>query len=307
MHFKRFTAAFIFFIASLFAQTPSDVAKEAHLANINTLLIFTSQEGLNSGYYNFSNVGVHMDLYHLPFIYHFHSDTKLNTFVVGNVGYSRVYLNEDIEIPEGVQLNYENHLRTYTAGLGGGMRYKIRPTLSILGGVEVIYSVSGVSVKKPKDGIGDAIEDLFNKNYNQNISYKFFTSLEYRVEIESYKPYILVNYKIYDTKSKFSFDELSKLKTQSSITTLSFGVESPKLMEFSQNYLTFEAYYHANFLSGSVANVVKFGEYNTFGSVFYYYTPKKPWWASRFFFELNAVRADGLEGYNTAVGFTVDF
>ncbi len=307
MLIKRLAAAFTLVSMSLFAQTPSDVAKAAHLANINTLLIFTSQEGLNSGHYNFSNVGVRMDLYHLPFIYHFHSDTKLNSFVVGNVGYSRVYLNEDIEIPDGVRLDYDNHLRTYTAGLGGGLRYKLIPTLSILGGVEFIYSTSGVSIKKPKGHIGDVIEDFFNKNYNQNISYKFFTSLEYRQEIEGYKPYAIVNYKIYDTKSTFTFDTLSKIQTQSSITTLSLGVESPKLMEFSQNYLTLEGYYHANFLSGSVKDVVKFGEFNALGSVLYYYTPDKPWWASRFFFELNAVKASGLDGYNVGVGFTVDF
>ena len=63
----------VMFIMNLYAETPEDIAKEAHLANINALLIFTSQNGLNSGRYHFSKVGVDMEVYHLPFTYHFDS------------------------------------------------------------------------------------------------------------------------------------------------------------------------------------------------------------------------------------------
>lgn len=72
-----------------YAETIKDIAEKAHLANINALLIFTSQEGLSSGHYRFTNVEVEMDIYHLPFTYHFPSeDGRMNYFVVGNVGYS---------------------------------------------------------------------------------------------------------------------------------------------------------------------------------------------------------------------------
>jgi hypothetical protein len=58
-------------ISGLHAETAKEIAEKAHLASINTLLIFTSQEGLSTGRYNFTDVGVDMEIYKLPFTYHF--------------------------------------------------------------------------------------------------------------------------------------------------------------------------------------------------------------------------------------------
>jgi hypothetical protein len=68
-------------------------------ATINTLLIFTSQKGLNTGSYTFANtpVKIEMNVAHLPFVYNFESETKLNYFVMGNVGYSKVSLSGSVE------------------------------------------------------------------------------------------------------------------------------------------------------------------------------------------------------------------
>lgn len=288
-------------------EEAQEIAKQAHSASINTLLIFTSQEGLNSGIYHFSDVGVDMEVYHLPFTYQLESDTNVNYFIVGNVGYSRVYLSKDIEIPPSSRLDYDNHLRTYTAGLGAGVRYRLNSELCASLGMEFIYSKSGASVKKPDDSVGDAIEDFFNKNYNDNLSYKIFTTLEYKPKIGEYKPYAILSYKSYETKSTFSFDTLSSYNSESSIATLSLGFESPKVVEFTKSFITLEAYYNANYLSGTVKDVVKFDTYSTLGGVAYYYTPESPWWASRFFLELSTVSSSGLEGYNVGVGFTLDF
>lgn len=289
------------------AKTAEEIAKEAHIASINTLLIFTSQEGLNSGLYRFTDVGVDMEVYHLPFTYHLESDTNLNYFIVGNVGYSRVFISKEIDIPPSSRLNYDNHLRTYTAGLGGGARYKFTPDLSAMAGLELIYSKSGASVKNPDDNVGDAIEDFFNKNYNDNLSYEFLANIEYRPTINEYKPYAVLTYKVYETKSSFSFDDLASINSESSVTTLALGCETPKLFEFDANSLTLEAYLNANYLSGTVKDVVKFDTYSSLGGVIYYNTPKEPWWASRYFFEVSAVSSSGLEGYNIGVGFTLDF
>ena len=289
------------------AKTAAEIAKEAHTASINTLLIFTSQEGLNSGLYHFSNVGVDMEVYHLPFTYQLNSDTNLNYFVVGNVGYSRVFISKKIAIPPSSRLDYDNHLRTYTSGLGGGARYKFTSEISTMGGVELIYSKSGASVKKPDDSIGDAVEDFFNKNYNDNLSYEVFANIEYKPTINEYKPYAILTYKLYQTKSTFTFDSLSSFNTESSIATLALGFETPKIIEFDSNSITLEAYLNANYLSGRVKDVVKFDTYSSLGGVVYYNTPEKPWWASRFFLEASTVSSSGLEGYNVGVGFTLDF
>lgn len=302
---------FFFFavtLSSLHAETAKEIAEKAHLANINALLIFTSQEGLSTGRYNFSNVGIDMELYSLPFTYHFESKKNpVDYFMVGNAGYSRTFISQDIDIPPDAQLNYENHIRTYTAGLGGGIRYKATDDLSFSGGVEFIYSLSGASVKKPDDNIGDAISDFFNQNYNENISYKLFALTEYRPVINDFKPYARLSYKLYETKSSFTFDDLTSFSTDSSVTTLVLGIETPELLKKNSNYLTLEVYANANYLTGAVVQSVQFDAYSRFGVVAYWYTPHGPRWAQRFFFEASSAQSDGLNGYNLGIGFTVDF
>lgn len=291
-----------------YAETVKEIAEKAHLANINALLIFTAQEGINSGHYRFTEVDVEMDVIHLPFTYQLASEhERINYFVVGNVGYSRTYLSEDIEIPPERHLDYDNHLRTYTAGLGGGIRYKAMEDSYLSGGIELIYSRSGASVKKPDDDIGDAIEDFFNKNYNDNISYRFFADAEYRPDGYRFKPYAKISFNLYETKSTFDFDELASFKSQSSVTRVSLGAETPKLLYNNGNYLTLEGYIGGNYLGGEVTHSVQFDSYGTVGAVAYWYTPGTPAWAERFFLEVSSVRSNGLEGYNVGVGFTLDF
>ena len=155
------------------AQSSQDVQK-LNAATINTLLIFTAQEGLNSGLYHFTNtdIDIDMEIYHLPFKYPIKSDSNIDYFLVGNVGYSRSYLAGAIEeVPGESLLTYLNHIQTYTAGIGGGISYKVTKEVEVSTGVELIYSRSGASVKKPDGDFGDAIEDFFNANYSDNISY----------------------------------------------------------------------------------------------------------------------------------------
>lgn len=254
----------------------SKLGEELFKANINTLLIFTSQDGLNTGRYHFKKVNTKMDVAHLPFLYHFHSNTHYNWFILGNVGYSRVYLNDTRKDPSTKRvLTSENNVQTYTAGIGGGLRYKYTKELSVLGGVELIYSRAGVSVK-PKKPLGEAIEGIFESNYNDNLTYKFMLRAEYEKRWREYRPYLKIDLDTYDTKSDFTFKSLSKIHSQSSLVAASLGVESPKIYKQAEKYLTLEAYYHYNYLFGSIKDIVKFDTYSTLGSVLYYYTPKSP-------------------------------
>jgi len=293
------------FVFSLYAETLEEIAHKAYIANINTLLIFTSSEGLNSGHYHFSKIGVDMDVSHLPFTYHFTSSEGFNYFIMGNVGYSRVALTQTNVALQGIELNYDNHLQTYTAGLGGGVRYKVDDALYVMGGIELIFSRSGASVKQPENDYGDIIEDFFNNHYNDNLSYEYLIKGGYEPQNYSYKPYITLGYKIYDTKSTMNLDEMLTLSSHSSVATLSLGVETPSLYTFGKRYVTFEGYYHLNYLDGLVEDVTKFYWYSSVGGVCYLYTPQKPFFASRFFLELSSVRSYGLEGYNVGVGFTL--
>jgi len=288
-------------------NSSDDIAKNTHLANINALLIFTSQNGLNTGLFHFTNIGVDMEIYNLPFEYQFKSDSNVNYFLVGNVGYSRVFVSKDIVLPPNSRLTYDNHLQTYTAGLGMGVRYKLSDELRFLGGLELIYSRSGASVKKPDDDIGDAIEDFFNQNYNDNLSYKFFVETVYRPELESLNPYLKLGYKFYDTKSDFTFDEFTSLTSESSVLSASVGLESNELYRYNSNYLTLEGYLNLNYISGAVEKSVQFDTYSKIGEVAYWYIADDISWIKRFFAEVSSVNADGLDGYNIGVGFTIDY
>lgn len=289
-------------------ETPEDVAQRAYLTNVNALMVFTSQEGLNSGRYRFGNIGIKMDIYHLPFIYHLDAGGKtFNMFVMGNVGYSSASVNESITISDYPNLSHENQMSTYTGGVGFGIRYKTPYEIDLLTGIELIYSRSGINVYKPDNKIGAAVEKFFKGKYNDNLTYKFLAQLEHHKEINDYTLYGILSYKLYETKANFNFDALTSFTTQSGVTSLGAGIESPKLFTYGEMYLTLEGYIYGHYLSGDIVDVVDFETYSTVGTVFYWYTEDQPDWAERFFIELSTVKSNGLEGFNLGIGFTLDF
>lgn len=294
------------------ADSPEDIATKAYQANINALMVFTSQEGLNSGHYRFTNVGVTMDMAHLPFIYHLPSFQKgLNLFVMGNVGYSKTKLDDPVEVStsrnEMERLDYDNRLQTYTGGLGVGVRYQSEYGIDFLAGVEFIYSRTGISVRQPDDDIGDAIESFFDGKFNDNLTYKLLTQLEYHKEYRGFRPYARASYKLYETKAGFNFDELSSFNTQASVISLGVGIESPKLYTYETMYLTLETYLNGHYLGGDITQVVGLERYHSVGAIAYWYTEDSPMWAERFFLEVSSVDSSGLEGYNLGIGLTLDF
>ena len=271
-------------------------------------MVFTAQEGLNTGHYRFSNIGIKMDIYHLPFLYQLDiGNDTVNMFLLGNVGYSRAYVNEDITLPEGEQLSHDNQLSTYTGGAGAGIRYKTPFQIDILTGMEFIYSRSGTDVRKPDNDIGNAIGDFFSNKYNDNLTYKFLLQLEHHRQINGYKLYAKLGHKLYETKSNFNFTSLTSFTTQASVSMLGAGIETPALYSWHKMYLTLEGYIYGHYLHGDIVEVVSFDSYSTTGVVAYWYTEQKPEWAERFFLELSTVNSGGLEGYNIGIGFTVAF
>ena len=304
---RFFLLCLVLLTCKLFAKTPEEIVQETHLANINAILIFTSQDAISSGTYRFTNIGTTMDIYHLPFTYHFKSTHNYNFFLVGNIGYSRTYISNPSIPYNGTILDFNSDLRTYTAGLGGGERYQFNNNTSILGGMEIIYSRSGNNIKTNKDSIDSAVGNLFNKNNTENITYKFFVLGEYRPIIYDFKTYISLGYKLYQTKSSINYEALRSFTTQSNVTTFSIGAETPKLYNLDEKYITLEGYFNSNYLGGDVQKSVEFDNYQTLGAIIYLYTPATPNFAKRFFTEFSTVRSRGLEGYNIGLGFSADF
>lgn len=294
----------------LFAQTPEETAQKVYLANINTLLIFTSESGLSSGFYRFTNAQFKMQTYTLPFTHHFDSVAEdVNWFINGGVGYSITRLDTQTTQKSAtgdIELTHDNKLQTYTAGIGGGLRYQSESGIDFLGSFGMIYSRVGTSVR-PKDDIGGAIEDFFDRNYNHNISYKLLVSAEYEKTIHDYRLYTKAAFKSYETKADFSLDVLSGFKTQSDVSSVALGIETPALLSYEQNYMSLETYLKVNYLHGDIQDVVRLNRYMNLGAVAYWYTPNTPSWARRFYAEVSTVRAEGLEGYNFGIGFSMEY
>jgi len=302
---------FAFFTLSNAAQevlkSAEDAAKEAHLANINALLIFTSQDGLNTGLFHFTKVDVDMRIYNLPFLYHFESEKNFNYFIVGNVGYSNVFTKNEFAFAPGVVVNSDSQLQTYTGGIGLGVRYKLREYLSISGGTEFIYSRSGVSTKQIDGDVTAPIEDFFRRKFNDNLSYKLFAELCYSPKLDYLKPYVKLGYNFFDTKSDMELQTLSKFSTQSSLSTFTLGATSDAFAQGVYGHLIFEPYLHANYLQGDVVNSIRFDAYSKAGGVLYIYHTYSPSWIERYFFEASSINADGLEGYNFGLGFSIEY
>lgn len=299
-------------VSLLVAQTPEETAEKAYLANINSLLIFTSESGLSSGNYTFTNSGFKMKSYSLPFFYELAPiDTKLRLFINGTVGYSITRLvtkttTRAATTGEDIVLTHDNKLQTYTGGLGLGLRYQSDLGVDFLGSIGVIYSRVGTSIQ-PNDEIGDVIKDFFDDEYNDNITYRFYLAAEYEKKIEGFRTYAKMDFKSYETKADFSLDALSGFTTQSHVMGLSLGLETPSIFKYEENFLSLEGYVKLNYLNGDITDVVQFNKYINLGSVAYWNTPNLPAWAERFYMEISTVRAEGLEGYNVGIGFSLDY
>ncbi len=297
----------IFSCICLFAQTPEELAaQKAYRTNINALLIFTSEAGLSTGLYRFSKPGVKMQIYTLPFRYHFEPFAKnLNYFVSGSLAYSVTRLDTEVESsPLSPELTLDNKLKTYTAGLGMGMRYKSAWGVDILGGAQLLYSRVNTSAGS-QESIDKDVKELFGSEYNDNITYKLFLSTEYEKEMQGFRSYAKLGLRVYETKVGFDLNALSTFVTQSDVTSLSFGAESPPFFKYAENYMRLEPYLKANYLHGDITGVVGFNRYINLGLLAYWYTPEFPSWAKRFYLEISTIRAEGLEGYNIGLGFSL--
>lgn len=293
-------------------ETVEENAQKAYLANVNALMVFTSQNGLNSGTYEFTRANATMNVIHLGDSYNFDPfRDNFNLFVVGGGGYSETTMTVDINATDpktdGIKLTTTNMLQTFTGGIGGGVRYSLQNGFEMLGGMEVIYSRVGVRNRDDENGVGEIVEDFFKGKYNDNISYRFFTRTEYRPEFEGFNPYVTVSYELYETKSAFSFEQLSSFSSQSHVTSFAFGSETPPIFRYDAMYLTLEGYLRGSYLGGDLARVAKLDGYGIVGGTAYWYVTETFNYFRRFYLDISTIQADGLRGYNVGLGFSVGF
>ena len=307
-----------FLLVGLLKATTLDekLTQDAYLATVNAAIVFTSQDGLSSGVYRFTNIDTEMRMYNLPLSHHFDPLTEnTNIFMVFDMAYSDVRSDHDVEDNNGTLLHLDNRLQTYVGGIGVGLRYRATGHSALLFGGELIYSRVGITARSEAELDGSAVENFFSDDFNDNFSYKLFAEYDYHREHRGYDVYTKLNYKLYKTLSKFDLTELGEsiigditsLRSQTSVASLMIGVESDALYNYRDMSLTLEPYVKGNYIWGDLADVAQISGYATAGLSVYWNTPEKSAYVYRYFIEPSISKGDGLEGLNLSIGFSLDF
>ena len=313
---KRIVFFWLALLSTLKAESVLDgMALEQYLASANAVIVFTSQDGLSSGIYNFTKTGTQMRMYNLPLQYHFDPLTdNSNLFMTFDMGYSDSRNDRNVDV-NGTFLNIDNQMQSYVGGIGLGIRYKLTTHSAILFGGEIIYSRIGVSARTG-DGLSeDDISGFFDKSARDNFSYKLFAEYVYTRTMNEHKISLKTNYKLYHTLNEFKVadvvegvvNDVLSLSSQTSVFSLLCAYETKPLFHHEEMNFTMEPYLKGNYVWGDLADVAQINFYGTAGLSFYWNTPEKSAYIYRYFIEPSISKGDGLEGLNLSVGFSLDF
>jgi len=207
---RRLLLFFLLFTNLKAATLDEQLAQDAYLATVNAAIVFTSQDGLNSGIYRFTKLDTLMRMYNLPLTYHFDPlSDKTNVFMVFDMGYSDTRSDSTVE-ENGTILKLDNRLQTYVGGIGLGLRYRATEHSALLFGGEILYSRVGLTARLG-DGLDISdVENFFADGFNDNYSYKLFAEYDYQREYKGYAVYTKLNYKLYKTLAKLDLTDVGK-------------------------------------------------------------------------------------------------
>ena len=281
-----------------------------YLSLSNAVIVFTSQDGLSSGVYRFTEIDTEMVMYNLPFQYQFEPLTeKSNLFMILDLGYSNTRSDRAIDDTNDTVLNYTNQLQSYIAGLGIGIRYKATQNSELQLGVEFLYSRLGLFERKG-DGLDGSIDNFFSET-RDTYSYKILAEYIYHRTINKHKVYTRFNYKLYksfsDIKLKDIVGDVLSLRSQTMVGSVTLSYETNPLYSYHDMSFTMEPYLKGNYIWGDMADIAKINGYGTAGLSFYWNTPEKSAYIYRYFIEPSISKGVGLEGLNLGIGFSLDF
>jgi len=310
----------IFFLLILSLKAVEDLdSLEAgrYLSLSNAVIVFTSQDGLSSGVYRFTNIDTQMTMYNLPFQYQFDPLTEhTNLFMILDLGYSNTKSDRDIDVDNNSStpiLNIENQLQSYVVGLGVGVRYKATEHSELQFGGEFIYSRLGLFTRTDRalDGsVGHFFDDT-----RDTYSYKLLAEYIYHRQIHKHKVYTRFNYKLYKSFSDIKIgeivggivDDIKSLRSQTSVASVTLSYETKPLYRYKDMSFTLEPYLKGNYIWGDMAEIAKINGYGTAGLSFYWNTPEKSAYIYRYFIEPSISKGYGIEGLNLGIGFSLDF
>ena len=313
----RIIIALFLLLTSLKAEDLNSLEAGQYLSLSNAVIVFTSQDGLSSGVYRFTNVDTEMTMYNLPFQYQFDPITEdTNLFLILDLGYSNTRSDRDVYVDPNATtpvLNIENQLQSYVVGLGIGVRYKATEHSELQFGGELIYSRLGL-FERSGGALDDSVVNFF-EDTRDTYSYKLLAEYIYHREIKKHKIYTRVNYKLYKSFTDIkigdwvedAIEDVLSLRSQTSVASVTLSYETNPLYSYRDMSFTMEPYIKGNYIWGDMAEIAQINGYGTLGLSFYWNTPQKSAYIYRYFIEPSISKGYGIEGLNLGIGFSLDF
>jgi Solitary outer membrane autotransporter beta-barrel domain len=152
---------------------------------VNSVLIFTSQASASSGNLTFDGNGepdIDVEILRFPVEYDFAAGEAINPFLEGGLGF--LHLVERIPPIEGPGQNDFSTVRTWTAGLGGGVKFSPADKFEITPSFSATYA----NIRNRYD---------YNNEISQVLLEPFGKQLfNWRVETITYTPTLKIGYEI---------------------------------------------------------------------------------------------------------------
>ena len=294
-----------------------EVLKQASLANVNALIILTTQDMLTSGRYTFDDDSS-LHIINFPLYYHFDPlFSDFNLFLNGSAGYSKMASDIDYGVKD--ELIYQ----TAAFRFGGGIRYLSSFGLVFLVGFDFIYSrirnTYHYNSAKSEEDLKELFDLAFANQYSNAYTYELFWQVGYRPVWAEWKPYIILTLNYFDTKQDLSLKELSAFHSTSGGSRLKIGFETPQYIKLFQTGLSAEFFVAGNVFKGDVEETLGFEGYSSSAAMLHLYIDNDfygevdevlynvPSLLSRVDLMVERVTGEGIQGYNIGLGAGFNF
>jgi hypothetical protein len=169
-------------------QLPPELGREVNKIIdevVNSVLIFSSQASASSGALTFDgndSPDVEVEIIRVPLEYEFAEGEAVNPFIEGGLGF--LHLVEQIPPAEGTGENDFSRVRTWTAALGGGVKFLPAEKLEIIPSFSATYA----NIRNRYD-YNNAFSQIFLEPFGKQL-------FNWRVETMTYTPSIKVGYEV---------------------------------------------------------------------------------------------------------------
>ncbi len=290
----------------LFIQAHADSQNKlenVYVKAANTLLFFTSEDIIGSGFYTLGGANQTLKTTFFPLVHHFKNDSNFyNFYINGSVGYSK-YKEKNIDFRGSID---DLAIKTYALKFGGGVRLKFTQDVDMMLGTSYIYSKVDSEYHTPQpldstDSADKALDDVFNSS-NTFHTMEWFASMNYHPAVNEYKPYVHIDMRYFDTNIADPLTAISD--TTSTISKLKVGVLTPPVISIKGLPLRLEFYASDVFLSGDMREALDTNNFYVLGTTFHLDTTTLNDWVSDVSFDVNIVRGDNVDGFNFGVGLS---